>query len=53
MTGVLIAMSITLVAIIALLTAYLLGVMGGFREDSPVRVEPDTVHVTIEPVPTS
>lgn len=53
MTGVLIAMSITLVAIIALLTAYLLGVMGGFREDSPVRVEPDVVHVTIEPVPTS
>lgn len=43
-TGLLFGISITLVAIIAMLTAYLMGVLGGFRDDSPVKVEPHVVY---------
>ncbi|MEJ6014083.1 murein biosynthesis integral membrane protein MurJ [Corynebacterium sp. H127] len=53
MTSMLIGISITLVAIIAVLTAYLMGVVGGFRSDSPVRVDSDIVHTSVIPTPTS
>ncbi|MEJ5997970.1 murein biosynthesis integral membrane protein MurJ [Corynebacterium sp. H130] len=46
-TGALFGISITLVAIIAVLTAYLMGVLGGERDDSPVRVD---THVVNKPV---
>lgn len=45
-TGLLFTLSITLVAILALLTAYLMGVLGGNRADSPVKVETHVVYNT-------
>lgn len=46
-TGALFGISITLVAIIAMLTAYLMGVLGGSRDDSPVRVDTHVVNNSV------